>query len=260
MKPKTHKLISVILAITILTSVFSISASATATTADNEIKAFPVGDADMDGELTIKDASLIQKAIAELCTLDDEQIYYADCNEIEGLQITDVTLIQMYLANITTDYPTNSNGYSLGDYININDIPTVPTTEPTQSSTTTITVGVINYIYDKTSSETANYQLHYWNDTESGDVTCTALNSTESKSVGSDYWSNNTQTFYMYTAQIPNDATGFKFHIGDRWFGDDGSTANSNAVYIFNYSGDKALYTSKVNPTTPHYRAFYPTD
>ena len=93
MKPKTHKLISVILAITILTSVFSISASATATTADNEIKAFPVGDADMDGELTIKDASLIQKAIAELCTLDDEQIYYADCNEIEGLQITDVTLI-----------------------------------------------------------------------------------------------------------------------------------------------------------------------
>ncbi|MEE1220116.1 MAG: starch-binding protein [Ruminococcus sp.] len=251
MKPKTHKLISIILAITILTSVFSISASATATTADNEIKAFPVGDADMDGELTIKDASLIQKAIAELCTLDDEQIYYADCNEIEGLQITDVTLIQMYLANITTDYPTNSNGYSLGDYININDIPTVPTTEPTQSSTTTITVGVINYIYDKTSSETANYQLHYWNDTESGDVTCTALNSTESKSVGSDYWSNNTQTFYMYTAQIPNDATGFKFHIGDRWFGDDGSTANSNAVYIFNYSGDKALYTSKVNPTTP---------
>ena len=54
----------------------------------------------------------------------------------------------------------------------------------------------------------------------------------------------------MYSAEIPLEATGFKFHIADRWFGDDGNTATNNAVYIFNYSGDKALYT-KVNTPDP---------
>ena len=120
---------------------------------------------------------------------------------------------------------------------------TQPTTVP--KTTKTITVGVINYVYNETSSNTGDYQVHYWGGSSgTGNANCTSLGTTESRSVGADYWSNSTQTFYMYTAEIPNDATGFKFHIGDRWFGDDGNASTQNAVYAFNYSGDKALYTT----------------
>ena len=47
----------------------------------------------------------------------------------------------------------------------------------------------------------------------------------------------------MFTAAIPADATGFKVYHknSNRWFGDDATSANTKA-YIFNYSGDKALY------------------
>ena len=118
--------------------------------------------------------------------------------------------------------------------------PTEPTTAP--SNTKKITVGVINYVYDETSSKVSTYQVHYWGGAKTGDATCTPLNTTEKKSVGSSYWSNAAQTFQMFTVEIPKDSTGFKFHIGDRWFGADGDATKQDTVYIFNYSGDKALY------------------
>ena len=118
-----------------------------------------------------------------------------------------------------------------------------PTTAP--KTTKTITVGVISYVYNETSSNTGNYKVHYWGGSSgASDANCVSTGKTESRSVGSAYWNNSNQTFRMYTAEIPNDATGFKFHIGDRWFGDNGDANSQNAVYIFNYSGDKALYTT----------------
>lgn len=108
------------------------------------------------------------------------------------------------------------------------------------SNTKTITVGVISYIYDELPPSNNTYQVHYWGGSDGAqNVTCTYSNNTETKDVG--YWSS-AQTFYMFTVEIPNDATGFKFHIGDRWFGGDGNASNHSKVYIFNYSGDKAVY------------------
>ncbi len=43
--------------------------------------------------------------------------------------------------------------------------------------------------------------------------------------------------------------TGYKVHNGDRWFGDDG-TPDKTTAYIFNYSGDKALYEVSAEPVT----------
>ena len=110
------------------------------------------------------------------------------------------------------------------------------------SATRTITVGVINYVtndigYDK-------YKIHYWGGSDGAkDADLTSTDKTEEKSLGSSYWDGSSQTFHMYTVNVPIDITGFKiWHAStDRWFGDDGSSANSKA-YIFNYSGDKALY------------------
>lgn len=116
---------------------------------------------------------------------------------------------------------------------------TVPPTVP--KNTKTITVGVISYIHNETNP--SSYKVHYWGGSGGAkDADCISLGTTESRSVGAGYWNNAPQTFHMYTAEIPKDATGFKFHIGDRWFGDDGNAASDNSVYIFNYSGDKALY------------------
>ncbi len=154
-----------------------------------------------------------------------------------------------------------TDGTSTDGKLNVFAWPDTETTTPATSATVvtdpvsdkkTIRVGVISYVYDETKSQASSYQVHYWNNGGlSGDANCTSLNTTAKKSVGSSYWGGAEQTFYMYQAQIPAEATGYKFHIGDRWFGEDGNTANSNTVYAFNYSGDKAMYANTVIPTTP---------
>ena len=208
--------------------------------------------------------------MVEVVILDEKQQYIANCDGTDGVQISDATTIQMYLADMETEYKANADGYVIGDTVVFEEeITTEPTTQPTTTpvtepttqpatdpikTTKTITVGVISYVYDETSSSTSSYQLHYWGGADGAkDVNCTSLGTTEKRSVGSSYWSNSEQTFRMYTAEIPLDATGFKFHIADRWFGDDGNATTQNAVYIFNYSGDKALYTtvSTPDPTEP---------
>ncbi len=104
-----------------------------------------------------------------------------------------------------------------------------------------IKVGVIYYINSDTNP--ANFELHYWNDNNFvGDVKCVSTGATADVSVGSEYWNGQPQKFYIYEATVPKQATGFKFHIGDRWFGADGNLSSSNTVYIFEYSGDKCIY------------------
>ena len=115
----------------------------------------------------------------------------------------------------------------------------------TAADTRTVNVGVINYLTDELGS--TGWQVHYWGGATAGDADLTATKQVVEKSVGSAYWNNAAQTFNMFTADIPADATGFKVHNGDRWFGDDG-TAGQKA-YVFNYSGDKALYEDDVQPT-----------
>ena len=105
----------------------------------------------------------------------------------------------------------------------------------TAADTRTVNVGVISYLTDELGS--SGWQVHYWGGTsDAGDADMTSTGKTEQKNVG--YW-DSAQTFGMYTATIPADATGFKVHNGGRWFGDDG-TAGQKA-YVFNYSDDKAL-------------------
>ena len=105
-----------------------------------------------------------------------------------------------------------------------------------------INVNVITYVCNET-SESA-YTIHYWGGKTGaiGDEKCTPLNKTVVKNVG--FWGS-AQTFRQYVAYIPEDATGFKFHIGNRWFGTDGYTSSQNTVYAFNYDYDRCLYTKE---------------
>ena len=58
------------------------------------------GDVDRSGKLKIQDANLIQRSLANMVTLDDEQRYLADFDLNGKVNILDVTEIQLVLAEI----------------------------------------------------------------------------------------------------------------------------------------------------------------
>lgn len=103
-----------------------------------------------------------------------------------------------------------------------------------------VKVGVINYLLNDLST---GYKVHCWGSgVTDTDIDLVATTKTVTKRLGNDYWGNQEQTFTIYTAEIPVGYTNYKVRNGDRWFGDnDGSIDKPNA-YIFNYSGDKAIY------------------
>lgn len=62
-----------------------------------------LGDVDLNGKVNIKDATLIQKALASIATLDELQYALADTNVDGAVNIKDATLIQKFLADIPTN-------------------------------------------------------------------------------------------------------------------------------------------------------------
>lgn len=61
---------------------------------------YKLGDVDMDGDINISDVTLIQKYVAEIDTLTDQQVNLADVDKNRKIEITDATLIQKFLAEI----------------------------------------------------------------------------------------------------------------------------------------------------------------
>ncbi len=122
----------------------------------------------------------------------------------------------------------------------------LPLSAGAETATKTITVGVVDYL-----DLQGDYEVHYWGGAEPGDAAATALNTQKDKSVGQDYWQGEEKTYNMFEATIPADATGFKFHIGETWFGDDGNTAESNAVYVFEYGDNYLAYYDNETPAAP---------
>lgn len=64
-----------------------------------------LGDTDRDGEVTITDATVIQRLLADM--IEDIDGHILRCGDIDGggLSIMDVTLIQRYLAQMDDGYP-----------------------------------------------------------------------------------------------------------------------------------------------------------
>lgn len=61
---------------------------------------YPLGDVDLNGEVEIDDATLVQKYLASMISLTDEQVKLADMNGDGELNVDDVTAIQKYLAGL----------------------------------------------------------------------------------------------------------------------------------------------------------------
>ena len=81
------------------------------------------GDVDLDGEVTILDATVIQRVLAGMIEDADGLILrYGDIDG-GGLSIMDVTFIQRYLAQM-------NDGYPIGDIVDEDTQPTEPDTAP----------------------------------------------------------------------------------------------------------------------------------
>ena len=60
-----------------------------------------LGDVDMDGDVDIQDATLLQSCLIEAKTLTDEQFKLADVNQDGVVNVRDVTAIQRIVAEMS---------------------------------------------------------------------------------------------------------------------------------------------------------------
>lgn len=65
---------------------------------------YMLGDADMDGDITISDVTAIQKSLVDVLTLTEEAEYLADVDKNGTVNIDDATNIQKYLAEIINSF------------------------------------------------------------------------------------------------------------------------------------------------------------
>lgn len=105
-----------------------------------------------------------------------------------------------------------------------------------------IQVGVIDYVYAWTGHDTG-WKLY----TNKGDVSLISLGVTKQQAVGSSYWSDAKQTFYMFYAPVDPAITEFKTYwtngTNSDWFGNNGSYPANDYVFVFEYSNYKeAVY------------------
>ena len=112
---KSLKILTVICAAAISFAAVSIGAGAV-NTETNNLR----GDANGDGYVTIYDVTALQRHLANLELLSENNLTAADIDG-NGLDITDATNIQHYLAEY-------ENVYNVGEWINIG--ATEPTTQP----------------------------------------------------------------------------------------------------------------------------------
>lgn len=96
MKNQFAKIVAVLMVLAMAVSVFGLCASAAETTTEAQVAI--LGDVNFDGKVTIQDATLIQKAIAKLATLDEAQVEVADAYEDGNVNVKDATAIQKWIA------------------------------------------------------------------------------------------------------------------------------------------------------------------
>ena len=68
-----------------------------------------LGDANLDGDINIKDATFVSKAVAQIISLTESQKTYSDTSGDGVITITDSTYIQKYLTQIITSFPNAVN-------------------------------------------------------------------------------------------------------------------------------------------------------
>ena len=138
-----NRTISLVLALLILVSGFAFSAFAL----DGRLI---LGDADLDGIVTVKDASEIQKSVAQITALSADATVTADCDMDKIVTVKDASLIQKYSASIPTDFPIGDVIVSKEEYN-----PTKPDTDVTIYFSNNVGWSTVNvYLYKDSDKST----------------------------------------------------------------------------------------------------------
>lgn len=102
--------------------------------------------------------------------------------------------------------------------------------------------GVIKYIIDGNKIAWSDLRLRYWGDGFSDTFTSITNNcDTANYSLGSDYWNNSQQEFYVFRGEVPSTTTGMKpykyANNQETWYGSDITLSSTvNTVVLFEYS------------------------
>ena len=93
------------------------------------------GDVDLNNTITIKDATLMQKALSKLITLQTMQLVVSDVNKDGRVNVKDVTAIQKYCAKLITKFESGQWYIIPGTAVKTDPVE-APTTKPTQAPVT----------------------------------------------------------------------------------------------------------------------------
>lgn len=125
---------------------------------EKESEKYLVGDCDLNGDITIKDATTIQLHVAKLITLTQKALLSADVDLSDKINILDATLVQRYIAKL------ESEGSKCGEYIEISE----DVEEPTNSPTIPIYPDDKNYLYYKNTDNWSSVYAYYWHPDNTG--------------------------------------------------------------------------------------------
>ncbi len=173
----------------------------------NPSKKILIGDADMDGQVSIKDATTIQKHLVDSEVFTADQLIAADSDGDGAVSIKDATLVQKYLVE-------SENCGNVGQYVGSEEEITEPTTEPTtEPETEPTTVPVTDPIpatytvtFTNSNSWSGTIYCYAWDD--AGQYV-TAWPGTAMTSIGTNDYG---QT--MYTYEVPSNVTNLIFSNG----------------------------------------------
>lgn len=112
-----------------------------------------IGDVDLNGKITVSDATQVQMYVVNMTTLGNDALVAADVNKDSVISIKDATLIQSYVVKLAVD------GSYCGTYTGGTE-PTQPaTTEPATEPTT---IQTKNYVYFKNISNWSKVNAYVW--------------------------------------------------------------------------------------------------
>ena len=144
-----------------------------------------IGDVDLNGTITISDATDIQLHASEISVLTGDALTAADVDKNGIINVKDATAIQCYLAELPFE------GSYCGTYTG-GETPTEPsTTEPVSK----------NYLYYKNTNSWSKVMAYYWSDSNTNMTTWPGV---DTESLGNN----------VYRVEVPSDATFIIFNNG----------------------------------------------
>lgn len=194
-----------------------------------------IGDVNLDGRISISDATEIQKHIAGMITLTGDALVAADVDVSEKVNIKDATAVQFYLVDLF-DHAGDCGKYTGGD-VEPTTAPT-PTTEPTTAPTPTTEPPTDPDTYTMTFTNSLNWggtiSCYYWSKENTTMTTWPgeAMTKSSTNSYGQD----------VYTIEIPNEAEFVIF------------TNGSSQTVNITITGSERYYAESSTDSQGHYQ------